>query len=282
MSNAGKKIIILHAPRSIGILFFQYFVVSVSITGLILAIVPFIVHASHQATVFVLQISAPMLVISLVLFFISQQFRTRLSFNPENGSLTKGKSGDKIATFDLTNARQLISKRVSTNPGFKYTLYIEDSQEQHQILFDEDALFGGTHWVKLASKLSKIAGIPLKSECWAEDMNGNISLMTREKIARRKRNLIYGLVPIALSFAGALVFRMDPTPKVYLYAGLATVSANIAIASIYAFLNKEQMGDLGANNILLVIRILTLVIPFAFFYMSLAFLLNGFRLPVGQ
>jgi hypothetical protein len=188
----------------------------------------------------------------------------------------------KIATFDLTDARQLISKSVYTNPGFKYSLHIEDSQGHHQVLFSEDIFFGGAHWVKLSSKLSKITRIPIKQEQGTEDMNGKVTLITREKISRRKRNIIFVLVTIALSFAGALVFRMDPTPRVYLYAGLATVSVNVAISLIFAFLNKEQMGDLGANNILLVVRILTMVIPFTFFYMSLAFLLNGFCLPVGQ
>jgi hypothetical protein len=223
-----------------------------------------------------------MLVIPLAILFIVQQFITRLNFNAERRILTKVKLGDVIAEYDLTEAHQIISKRVYTRPGFKYSMYTEDSQGQHQLLFDEDSLFGGTHWVKLSEKLSEVTGIPLKQEQWSEDLNGNLSLITKEKMVRRKRNLIYGLVPIALSFVGALVFRMDPTQRVYLYTGLATVASNIAVSFIYACLNKEQMGDLGENNLLLVVRILTLAIPFAFFYVAFAFLLNGFRLPVGQ
>ncbi|MGD0843559.1 MAG: hypothetical protein ABSA06_04225 [Geobacteraceae bacterium] len=282
MSAASKNTTIINAPRSIVVLFIQYMAASFTFTALILVIMPFYEQASLKDTLGSFQISIPMLVIPLAILFIVQQFITRLNFNAERRILTKVKLGDVIAEYDLTEAHQIISKRVYTRPGFKYSMYTEDSQGQHQLLFDEDSLFGGTHWVKLSEKLSEVTGIPLKQEQWSEDLNGNLSLITKEKMVRRKRNLIYGLVPIALSFVGALVFRMDPTQRVYLYTGLATVASNIAVSFIYACLNKEQMGDLGENNLLLVVRILTLAIPFAFFYVAFAFLLNGFRLPVGQ
>jgi hypothetical protein len=223
-----------------------------------------------------------MMVIPLAILFIAQQFVVRLNFNTVNRTLTKEKLGDVIATFELTEAHQIISKLVYTFPGCNYTMYIEDCQGQQQVLFDENPFFGGTRWVKLSEKLSEITGMPLKQEQWSEDANGKLSLNTVEKIATRKRNLIYGLVPIAMSLVGALVFRMHPTQRSFVYAGLATVTANIAISLIYACLNKGQMGILGENSMLLVVRILTLVIPFACFYLFFAFLLNGFCLPVGQ
>jgi hypothetical protein len=215
------------------------------------------------------------------MFYFPSRRITRLIFEREAGLLIKAKRGDEPRAFDLNGAQQILSKRIFTNPGWKYSLAVHDREGGWQSIFDEDTPFGGRHWAAFSGRLSQITGLPVKQELWVQDMNGRFLLITAKKAAaNRKRNLLPLLVSGACPFVGAILSRLHPTPKYFLYLGLASVAASTAISLAYAISRKDKMGDLATNYLTLTISILTLIIPYSLFYVCFAFLLNGFQLPM--
>ena len=287
MSDIGKNTTIIYAPRSIGVLLIQTMSIAPLMTAL-LVVVAFVVSTAritdHDTLILLLEVFFGLLSIAFIMLYFPQRYLTQLVFNDGDRSLTKVKRGDETMAFDLAAAQRIVSKRVFTNPGTKFLMIIEDNLGRSQVIFDEDPLYGGRHWVALSGKLSHVTGIPIKDELWAEDMNGKLSsLFPQERLAINvRRRLFPSLIPIALAFVGAVLFRMHPTFKYLLFVGLVTVAVNTAISLAYAILNKDKMGDLGNSYFLLVVAILTLIIPYSFFYLIFAFLLNGFSLPVSQ
>lgn len=205
------------------------------------------------------------------------------SFDRKARLLTRAKKGEEPQVFDLKAAKGIVSRKTFTNPGLKYEVIVQDSQGGSQVVFDENPTYWRIHWAGFSEKLSKITGLPLKQEQWVEDMNGKLSLIPKERIAKDiRRDLIPALIALGCALAGAVLFRVHPTSKALLYFGIASVALNTFISIAYAILNKKKMGDLSANYFVLIISALARFIPYAVLYLFFAFLLNGFRLPIGQ
>jgi|ERR1039457_5943265 hypothetical protein len=267
--NQDINSITIHAPRNVGIFLIQWMSLSVLLPALMIATagLPSILHASRNDRVVLLILLTVLLLVGFVMIYFPQRDITRLVFNTKTRSLTKLKRGDVPVAFDLSSAQQIVSKMINTNPGLRYSLIIEDFQGQTQIVFDEDCnLSMGLRWITLSKKLSHITGVPLKTERWYQDMNGQLRQTPASTV---NRNLALALIPIIIAFVGAAFFRMRPSPRSFLYVGLATVALNIALTLIYAFFKKVEK-----------LYVLTMVIPYIMFYLMFVFLLNGFRLPL--
>jgi hypothetical protein len=118
---------------------------------------------------------------------------------------------------------------------------------------------------------------------WVEDANGRLSAISSERTAaNRRRSLLPFLAPLGCSLAGALLFRIHPTFEFFLYFGIGSVAVNVTMSFVYATLKRATLGDMAINYFTLSASILTLIIPYSMFYLFFAFVLNGFRLTVGQ
>lgn len=281
MKKQNNNLITIHAPRSLVIIFVQYMSLSALFPALMIITVglPSNWHGSSHDRCMLLIVLIVLFVVGFVMIYFPQRHITRLVFNPKTKSLTKLKHGDDPLAFDLTSALRIVLKTIYTNPGLKYLLSTEDCQGQTQIVFDEDIFSGGVRlrWVALSKKLSHITGVPVKFERWVEDMNGNLK-ETQATIVRR--NLVVGLIPIVIAFVGAALFRIQPSPRSFLYVGLSSVALNITLSFIYVCLKKDEMSYPGKSHLSLGLYVLTLVIPYIMLYLMFVFLLNGFRLPV--
>jgi hypothetical protein len=283
MSANANKVTTIYAPRSFPVFMLQLMSLSpVATAAIIVATVFFEETPASLDDILLLLLSVVILfALAFIMFYFPGRRITRLVFDREASRLIKAKRGYEPKLFDLHGVQQILSKRTFSYPAWKYSMVIQDRQGRWQSIFDEDTPFGGKHWAVFSERLSEITGIQIKQELWTADMNGKLSLTTNEKVAyNRKRNLVPLVVAAACTFLGAVVFRMHPTPGFLLYAGLASVAASTAISLVNAVSKKHKMGDLGPDYFTLTVSILTVVIPYALFYLSFAFLLNGFRLPM--
>ena len=99
--------------------------------------------------------------------------------------------------------------------------------------------------------------------------------------ARKRQNLGFFAITLLVSVAGALVYRgLAATFVNFLSTGLITASINILLHFAFTYRFRAKTGDeFYDSNAILIVRGLTLVIPFFIFYTLISLLLSGFQIP---
>ena len=224
----------------------------------------------------------PLLLIASIMLYFPNRYLTRFIFDGEKNLLRKIKKRAEAENYDLVIVQSIVSKTIKTNPGCKYNLIFEEAGDNSRVIFNEDTPFGAGHWEAFSEKLSRTTGLPLKKEYWAEDLNGNLSLIPHEdRIANKKQGLLILSVLLIISFVGAIGYKIIDTFQALVLIGLSVVLINIGLSFVYALFNRDRIGDWAANPVTLSVSILTLSIPYTIFYLCFVFVLNGFRLPAG-
>jgi len=286
MIEKGNSRTVVNAPRRPVVFFLQLLSATPLITAVVFIVAFFIAVPDARAQDILILSSpftVPLFVLALVLYYLPSTYIANYSFDRKARLLTRVKKGDEPQVFNLKAAKVIVSRRTFTNPGLKYEIIVQDSQGGSQVVFDENPTYWRIHWTGFSEKLSEITGLPLKQEQWVEDMNGKLSLIPKEKIAKdRRRNLIPALIALGCALACAVLFRVHPTPRALLYFGIATVALNTSLSIAYAILNKKRMGELSTSYFVLIVSSLAQFIPYSVLYLVFAFSLNGFRLPTGQ
>jgi hypothetical protein len=285
MNNSGKDIEIIFAPRSLGIFLIQY--MSIAPLGTVLIILVAVISSGasiiyRDLLILFLAFILPLLLIAFIMLYIPNKYITRYIFDGDKKLLLKIKRKTKTEQFDLELVRSIVSKTIKTNPGCKYNLIFEENGENLRTIINEDSPFGAGHWEAFSEKLSKTTGLQLRKEYWVEDLGGNLSLIPHEdRIASRKHGILILCIPLALSIAGAIGYRIAETFQALLLIGVSVVLINIGLSFVYVLFNRDKFGDWAGNHFTLIVYILTLSIPYTIFYLFFVFALNGFRLPAG-
>lgn len=285
MTNTEKKREIF-PPKSQGIFLIQHMALA-PITTPIVALYSLFssgsIIGSNDLLIFLIAFFLPLFLVGFAMVYIPSLYRTRLIFDSEKKILYKVKKGAKTEKFDLTIIKSILSKIMNTPPARKYVLILKDAEENFKILFNEDnpsMPFGMRRWETFGSKLSELTGLPLEKEFWEEDFNGKLSLIQREdRVASKKKGLLILLIPLFLSFLGAVGYRIINTNEAFLLIGLSVVFINMIFSIIYTFLHRKKIGDWASNGFTLIIVIFTLLIPYTMFYIFFVFLLKGFNPP---
>jgi hypothetical protein len=252
------------------------------ITGIIFTVTFFVTvpDVSVRNIPILLLLLTLLLIIAVAFFYFAGWFRMIFVFDRKARLLTRTRRGEETKVFDLTHTERIVSRTTFTNPGVRCSIIVQDSQGKSEAILEESPSYSKIRWATFSERLSQITELPLGQELWAEDMNGKLSPVPRERItANRKRNLLPILLALGCAFAGAAVFRIHPTPRFFLYVGMATVVLNTSVSLEYAILSKIKTGDSSTGYLVLIMSALTLVIPYSLFYLFFAFLLNGFRVP---
>ncbi len=271
------------APRSLGVFLIQYMSIAPLVTALIIIIVIVTSNASanyNDILIILFAFILPLLLVAFIMLYFPNRYITQFIYDGDKKLLSKIKKRDETANFDLGKVESIVSKTIKTNPGCKYNLIFEETGDNSRIIFNEDTPFGAGHWVSFSEKLSKITELPLKKEYWVEDFSGNLSLIPHEDlIASRKHGLLILSIPLALSFVGAIGYKITDTFQALVLIGLSVVLINIGLSFVYALFHRDKMGNWAANHFTLAVYILTLSIPYTMIYLFFVFLLGGFRLP---
>jgi hypothetical protein len=224
----------------------------------------------------------PLLLIAFIMLYLQNQYLTRFIFDSEKNLLHIIKKRTEAKNYNLTNVQSIISKTIKTNPGCKYKLVFVEAGDNSRVILNEDTPFGAGHWEAFSEKLSKIIGVPLRKEYWVESLNGDLSLIPHEdRIANKKRGLLILSVPLITSFIGEIGYKIVDTFQALVLNGFSIVLINIGLTFVYALFNRDRIGYWAANHFTLNFSILTLSIPYTFFYLCFVFVLSGFRLPSG-
>jgi len=275
----------LFTPRSLGIVSLQYFA-SVPLVPAIMMLSIIIISGSPIAYDDLLPLSAmiiPPLLAAFLMLYVPQKYRCRILFDNDSKLLNIKKKGAEPLNFDLYKAKAIISKIIFTRPSFKYFLLTENDSDYSQIVFEEDTPFGARHWEAFSERLSAVTSLPLRKEYFSEQLDGTLLRKSAaERTVDRKHGLIIISIPIIFSFIGAAIYKCYPLPKVFILSGVATVAFNLLLSFLYGLLNRNVLGDWGKNNFKLLIYVLSLLMPFALFYIFFIMVLNGFRWPLSN
>ena len=58
--------------------------------------------------------------------------------------------------------------------------------------------------------------------------------------------------------------------------GCVAILTNITVSLIYVLRNKEELGNLGKNNLILLSLVLSPTVPYIMIYLFFVFILSGF------
>lgn len=278
--NDDKTIV---APRSLAILVIQYcglVPLFIAISTFLAIITSHVSFTSEVFTILMILVGLP-LAISFFMFYFPQKYITLLKINEEENILEKIKKGQIIQKIELNSVKGITSKWILAAPC-SYKLFVDNIDDSSFEILNEYNTNIGTHWERFSEKLSTLTKKPLIKEIWKEDFDGKLSLVSPETIDtikyKRKQQRVYIIITIFISSLGAVYFKIFPSTKALLFAGLVTVLINIALSFYYVLRNRKDFGKLSNNAFVLVIYVLTLLIPFISFYIMFVFLLNGFQL----
>jgi hypothetical protein len=287
---------ILYPPRSTVIFLVQYFAVVPLGTVLTILFAVGLAMSDKRVVygdlvILILFFILPLLFAGFLMLYLPERYRTGIILDGDTKNLQKIKKGTLPQQFNLSNAQVMVAKTIKTIPGCKFTLAIEDLSGGLTPIFKEDTNpgFGAKHWQVFASRLAEMAGLPLKTEYYLEQMDGSLAAISFDEIkANKRRALPLIFLPLIISFQGALVYSLHKTTRMFFLAGGATVVVNMILSFLLASLYKrkvsltrdiDMMTASGDNKIILIAYILTLVIPYSFYYLFCVSLLSGFRWP---
>jgi len=284
MNNLQKNEKQFLAPRSQGMSLIQFWSISLLVGALILPILPILKERTIYAVDrhFLSFVSLPLLFIGLVMLCLQILYRTRIIYDSDKNCLYKIEKGVESKCFDLNKVTSILSKAI-IGMGCKYYMIAEENESQSRIIFNEDLFFGINdvkRWGKFSEKISEATGLPLKRERWEEDYNGKLSLiLNKDHATNTKRNLLLVSIPLFISFAGAIGYKLTATAQALVVIGLSVVAINIILSFLFVKFNRDKMGDWADNSFIMMFYILTLSIPYATFYLLFVFLVNGIRFP---
>ena len=274
----------LYAPRSFGILHLQgWGLLTIIIFPLLTVAVAFSKkHINSDVAIAFGVFTLSGLVIGFLLIYFPHKYRTLLVYQHDTKLLSKIKKGTASQEFSLNNAKVIISKKIITTLGWKYYFIIENNTGRKITIFQEETMHGADHWEAFAEKVACITGLPLGKEYYLKNIDGTLLMKSFDELKEERcYNLVIVSIPIIISLIGAGVCRIYGTSRVFIYAGCVTVAINMLLSVGYLFLNREKLKVVPNDEIVVgVVFYLTLLFPYAFFYVLFCFILNGFRLPL--
>lgn len=270
----------IHAPRSLGVLAFQTVLgfppIALAAAFLLVATTSW-GHLTPQDRLILLTITLLCLIFGSLLVYVPQRYIPRVLITRECNHLQRVGNHQVVQEHDLGAVTHLVSKRIKTAPGMSYELILHKIDGQAIVLFDEDPMFGGSHWQQFAERLSTAAGKALMTEYWVEAYDGTLlSIPQGHLAAGRKRGLLILSVPIAVSCVAAGIFGTILTQRSFVVFGCASVFVNLALSFYYVFSHRRQFGDL-LHSVIVIAAVLTLSISYGTVYVFLAFLFLGLR-----
>lgn len=220
-------------------------------------------------------LSVLLLIAEGILFFAPRKDSVIVS---ANNSISIYKEDNLIAEYSLRDIREIISKNTWQNTGpQKYELAIEKLGGDYHVLFKPASFYSRTQWELFAVQLSQAADKPLKKEYWAENYHGNLVLLPATSgIVNKKKMKTTLLIPLTISFVGALCFKLVPTSKTFIIAGIGTILVNLSVFLLLA--RKEQQKEKALKNNLVTITgiFFSMIVPYATQYLFFVFALMGF------
>ena len=177
-----KKEVMLTAPKSFIILFIQY--LSIAPLGTVITIL-FVISTSCVSSSFsdilliCLVFILPLLLIIFSMLYFPQRYKTLVIFDIEKSVLHKINKGKEIQSFNIGTNNSIVSKTIRTSLGLRYNLILEDTISNSHIIFNENTPFGAGNWEIFSKELSTTIDLTLKKECWVENQNGTLSLISK-------------------------------------------------------------------------------------------------------
>ena len=286
MTEEGKQITIIKAPRSFAIMLLQLAsVVPLGVAILLFGVICMTTHPSEPgAMILTLILIVPGAIISCLIFALAQRHVTLLTIDPNKKLLTKTKRGDDPVVLDLGNISRIVLMKTFTNPTTQCAIILEDSHGERQTMIAQDmASLYGRYWDIVGNKLAEVTNLPLQRELRAEDKGGKLVTIPDEKVPRLSvAKLFLAAVPLAMTFAGALVFKTRPTQNAFLVVGAVTVLASLGVSLTCKLVKGKEMSYSNGSSGSLLVPMFREAVSYSFFYLCFVLLMNDLSLPFGR
>lgn len=188
------------------------------------------------------------------------------------------KKDNLIAEYKLVDIKEIVSKTIKRNlERPQYEVAIQINSGDYDVLFKTELIYSRRQWDLFSEQLSSTLEKPLRIEFWREDYDGKLALIPlNQRIAVEKKIKITLLIPLAISFAGALCFKLDPNSKTFLIAGLATILVNLCVYFLFASKDRQKEKVMNNNSITIAGILFSMIVPYATQYLFFVFALTGF------
>lgn len=181
MTNSSiKNKRLLVAPRNMQLVHVARLVSGLLATGFFGSFFTFkivLLGSGHRldstAIIFFSAISILPIILSLIIFNISERYRTQVYFDKDNDLLIIIRRG-QVQEVKLDGVTSIGSRLVESLLDMKHLLILNKDAGPIE-LFNEECAFKGSRWVDFSYKLSVILGLTLIKDHWHERSDGKIS-----------------------------------------------------------------------------------------------------------
>ena len=281
MSNREDSETAMVAPRPLGVLAVQVLLgLPFLLPGIIMALFGALLVGSGNMAGLLMGLP---LMVGLLLIYIPQRRIPRLVINKGANRLMIEKKGRVVQEVDLIAVKHIKTKVICDYPTREFKLLLESGPGQTVPLFQAFIPYGGRRWKLFALRLARETGKPIETEFWAKDCSGKLSLVTPAElgVGMRKKALAIG-VPIGVALTFAATVRLFPAKEAYFIIGGVSVLVNLLISFLYVLKHRRDPGEWESHTAIIIGGVLTLSIPYAFYYVLFAFVIMGFRVPLGN